>query len=481
MATTVKLAPVTRIEGHLDIEITVDTVGGKQQVVSAKSEGTMFRGFETILKGRNPLDAPHLTQRICGVCPTSHGMASSMVLESALKIAPFDNGRIMRNLVLGADFIQSHILHFYHLAALDYVNAAGALPMPPWTPQFTLPDMIAGPDATLWTKHYVDALAIRRKAHQLGAIFGGKMPCSPAFVPSGCADQVTSTKVTQFKTLLSEITNFIKFVYVPDARALYNRFTAWQQVGKGCGNLLAFGVFELDNSGNNRLLQRGRYTDSNFATDVASSQITEDVGYSKYTSASKLTPASGDTTPAADKAGAYSWIKAPRYARKVHEVGPLARMAVNGDYRPNGMVKISVMDRILARALETEKIAGAMLDWVNQLRTGQATQGARRVPSSGIGIGWTEAPRGAVGHWLNITSSVISRYQVLAPTTWNASPRDDAGTPGAIEQALMGTPVANLAQPLEILRVIHSFDPCLACSVHLARPGEKARKVVVTP
>ena len=176
-----------------------------------------------------------------------------------------------------------------------------------------------------------------------------------------------------------------------------------------------------------------------------------------------------------DASGAYSWIKAPRYAGEVHEVGPLARMWVNGDYRRG----ISVMDRIIARALEAQKLCGAMSEWLNQLVPGQAVKNNASVPSSATGVGLTEAPRGAVGHWLKITNSVIDRYQVISSTSWNASPRDDAGRPGAIEQALLNTPVADANQPLELLRVVHSFDPCMACSVHLLKPnGEKQSFVV---
>lgn len=476
MPTTLRVGPVTRIEGHLDIEVTVDLVNGRQQVVAAKSSGTMFRGFELILKGRNPLDAPHLTQRICGVCPTSHGMASSLVLEAAMKITPTANGRILRNLVLGADFLQSHILHFYHLAALDYVNTTGLLEKSPWVPRYVTPDMIGGSVAANLVNHYVQALDIRRKAHRMGAIFGGRMPCSSSFVPGGCTTTVTSTQVSDFKSLLTEITAFINNVYLPDARALEQAFISYRDVGKGCSNLLAYGVFDQDTAGTQKLLKRGRYTNGANTATLAPTSITEDVKYSYYSSASGLTPASGATTPLVDKTGAYSWIKAPRYERTVHEVGPLARMWVNGDYRRG----ISAMDRIMARALETQKIAQAMATWVGQLTVGGATQATRTIAATGTGIGWTEAPRGAVGHWVRITNSLIDQYQVLSPTGWNASPRDDLGQPGAIEQALIGTPVADLNQPVELLRVVHSFDPCLACSVHLARPGERARKVVVT-
>ena len=223
-----------------------------------------------------------------------------------------------------------------------------------------------------------------------------------------------------------------------------------------------------------KLLKRGRYTDKSLQT-VDPTQIREYVKYSRYSSATNLNPASGTTTPNDAKTGSYSWIKAPRYMNKVHEVGPLARMYVNGDYR-NG---ISVIDRIAARAFEAKKIADAMDGWLNQLAVGSTGYTYKAKPTSATSYGLTEAPRGALGHWMTITNSKISRYQIVSPTGWNASPRDDMGQRGAIEQALVGTPVKDTLQPIEVLRVIHSFDPCLSCSVHMVRPDSKAKPVVI--
>lgn len=467
MATTLKIDPVTRIEGHLKIEVTIDTVGGVQKVIDAKSSGTMFRGFEKILTGRDPLDAPHFTQRICGVCPISHGMAASMNLENAFVVTPPTNGRVMRNLILGSNFIQSHILHFYHLAALDYIDTSGVLDMAPWSSRYVTADMVGGEVAQTLVGHYVAALEMRRKAHQMGAIFGGKLPCSPSFVPGGCTAIPSAANITAFRTLLTSLRTFINSTYLPDVLTVAGAFPEYYQIGRGCGNLLAFGVFDLDSTGSSRLLARGRYTDGSIQT-VSVSSITEDVSHSWYSSASGLNPASGQTEPNADKAGAYSWIKSPRYGSKVHEVGPLARMWVNGDYR-NG---ISVLDRIAARAYETKKVADAMDGWLNQLTAGATGYAYKATPATATAYGLTEAPRGALGHWISIASSKISRYQVITPTAWNASPMDDAGRNGPIEQALLNTPVADLNQPIEVLRVIHSFDPCLSCSVHMLRPGK---------
>ena len=467
------ISPVTRIEGHLDVEVTVDPVGGQPQVVDAKCAGTSFRGFEKILEGRDPLDATHYTQRICGVCPISHAMAASLALESAFAMTPTDNGRISRNLVLGSNFLQSHVLHFYHLAAPDYINTTGILDMSPWTPRNTSPDMVTGATAQALVGHYVEALTIRRKAHQMGALMGGRMPGAANFAPSGATNVIKAADVTAFRTLLTEIRQFVDNVYVPDVLAVASLFSHYTQIGQGCGNLLAYGVFDLNAAGTSKLLSRGRYTDGALAA-LDNAQIREYVASSWYTDAcTNLNPSSGQTEPDVDKAGAYSFIKAPRYQQKVHEVGPLARMWVNGDYRQG----ISVMDRIAARALETQKVANAMDGWLNQLVPGGPVYAAHATPASATGVGLTEAPRGALGHWLQISASKIGKYQVISPTSWNCSPRDDAGQLGAVEQALVGTPVADLASPVEVLRVIHSFDPCLSCSVHMARPGDGARRI----
>jgi hydrogenase large subunit len=479
MPTTIKIDPITRIEGHLEIEVTVDTVRGQQQVIDARSAGTMFRGFEMILIGRDPRDAAQYTQRICGVCPVSHAMASTLNLDNAFGVTPPNNGRILRNLVLGANYIQSHLLHFYHLSALDYINTTGLLDMSPWMPRYVTPDMVTGATAEALVGHYLTALQMRRKAHQMGAIFGGKLPCTGSFVVGGITEIVTAEKVADFRSLLTEIRAFIDNTYVPDAQALGTLFPSYYALGTGPGNLLAFGVFDLDSSGSNKFLPGGRSTNGVPGT-VDPAQITEYVQYSWYTpECGGKNPAEGLTEPDADKAGAYSWLKAPRYEDQPYELGPLARMSICGDYTHG----ISAMDRIVARALETKKIADAMDGWLDELEAGAPVHAASTIPQQATSRGLTEAPRGALGHWMNIESSVISRYQVVTPTNWNASPHDDANVPGPIEAALIGVPVGDVAQPVEVLRVVHTFDPCLACAVHMVRPDDRSggTRVLIRP
>ncbi len=468
MATVKIIDPVTRLEGHLKIKVTVDTVNGVQQVVNAWATGTLFRGFENILINRDPGDAQHITQRICGVCPISHSLAAVMALDAASKAAVPDNGRILRNLVLGANLIDSHILHFYHLTLPDFIDGPA---MPPWQPSWNVDKRFDAATTNALVNNYVQALDMRRKAHEMGAIFAGRMPHPPSFIPGGFTARPTSAKITQFKNYLNELIPFIHNVYLPDVDRLAAAYPDYLGIGRGFGNLLAFGVFDLDAAGASKLLRRGRVVNgSTTVQSVSMNLITEQVTRSWYQDSNPLNPASGVTTPVdpATKTAAYSWLKAPRYNGRPYETGALARMWVNGDYRTG----ISVIDRHRARALETLKVADAMRTWVDQLSVNGAVSVNAAIPASASAIGLTEAPRGALGHWVQISNGKISRYQIVTPTCWNASPRaGDNNVRGPIERALIGVPVQDLNQPVEVVRVIHSFDPCLACAVHVMRPG----------
>jgi hydrogenase large subunit len=467
MPTVLSIDPVTRLEGHLKIEVTVEYVKGIQQVVDAHAVGTMFRGLETILANRNPQDAPDITQRICGVCPVSHGMAASIALDKAANITIPDNARIMRNLVLGANYVQSHILHFYHLALQDFVEGPD---MAPWQPSWHVDKRISAAESQTLVNHYVTALDMRRKAHEMGALFGGRLPHPPAFVPGGFTTTPRAQRISKFKSYIAELISFISGAYLNDLDTVARSYNDYFKVGRGKGNLLAYGVFDLDATGQTKLLARGRV--ANGATTVQAvdlNAITEQVTYSWYDNrTNNLPPSAGATTPQYPKNGAYSWLKAPRYQAAPYETGPLARMWINGDYRYG----VSVMDRHHARAHEAFKVAYALQDWVGQLNPGGPVYKPYRVPTTATAYGLTEAPRGALGHWVKIANGKIANYQVVTPTCWNASPRDGAGNRGPIEEALIGTPLLDTAQPIEVLRVIHSFDPCLSCAVHVMRPAE---------
>jgi hydrogenase large subunit len=471
---TAAIDPVTRIEGHLKIDVKVDIVNGAQQVVDAHAIGALFRGFEKIMENRDPRDAPIITSRICGVCPTSHAQAAVLALDKAFNVTAPTPARIMRNLVHGACFIESHILHFYLLSLPDYIEGPG---MAPWIPGWDVGRRLDRHTADTPRDHYLAAIDIRRKAHEMAAIFGGRLPHTPAYIAGGFTAVAKAAEKTAFQNYLTEIANFISNTYVPDVELLASFHDDYFSIGRGFGNLLAYGVYELDNAGSAKLFRAGRLvngTGSVQALDIDA--ITEQVTYSWYNdSTNDRNPASGETAPQYPKTDAYSWLKAPRYGGAPYEAGPLARMSVNGDYA-NG---VSVMDRHLARAREALKIAQAMQGWLNELQTGVGAYTGSSIPASATGIGLSEAPRGALGHWLRISSQKIAGYQIVTPTCWNVSPRDSAGRRGPLEEALMGTPVANPDEPIEVLRVIHSFDPCLDCATHVMRPGAEAKVVTV--
>jgi hydrogenase large subunit len=462
MSAVLKIDPVTRIEGHLSIRVTIDTVNGIQQVVDAWSTGTLFRGFEKMLLGRDPRDAQHITQRVCGVCPTPHAMAAVNALDNAYGVTIPVNALLMRNLVLGANFIQSHILHFYILSLLDYTSGAD---MPVWKPSYQTDMRIDSTKATQLFNNYVSALDMHRKAQEMGAIFAGRLPHTPAFLPGGITATPTSANITLFKSYLNQVISFINNVYIPDAEYVASVYSDYFDRGAGYGNLLSFGVFDKDVAGTSQFIRGGiAVGGSKTIQPLHINLITEDVTFSWYAdSTNNLRPSAGDTVPQYPKANAYSWLKAPRYNNQPFEAGALSRMWINGDYREG----ISVMDRHLARAIEARKLANKMKTWVNSIIPGQPVYAKHTPAVEADTFGLTEAPRGALGHWVQIRSSKISRYQIITPTCWNASPSDDSGSRGPLEMSLIGTPVINVREPIEILRVIHSFDPCLACAVHV--------------
>ncbi len=465
MATITIVDPVTRIEGHMKVEIEID----QGAVTDAKISGTLFRGFENILQGRVPDDAPLLTQRICGVCPTSHGQASVLALENVSGWTPDTNGRILRNMVLGANFIQSHILHFYVLSAVDFVAGPNTTP---WTPAWNV-DMRPGLGGVM--AHFTEALDARRKAHEMGAIFSGKLPHAASYIAGGLTSEITSDKINQFQTYLDELTTFIETIYIPDVQAVGSVYSDYFDIGVGPENLIAYGGFEQ--TGGSRLFEPGVMAQGETSpSSLDTSAITEHVAYSWYADSAPMPPASGDTVAQHPKTDAYSWLKSPRYNDQAFEAGPLARMMINGNYNEG----ISTMDRHVARSQEALIIANAMTGWLGEINSGSGYDNSFS-QGTGSGEGLTEAPRGALGHWVDIGGDGnISNYQVITPTCWNASPMDDSDTKGPLEQALVGTPIIDEAQPVEALRIIHSIDPCIACAVHVMKPSGETVNVLRT-
>ena len=463
--------PITRIEGHLKLEVEVE--GGK--VKNAKSHGTLFRGFEIILKGRDPRDASQITQRICGVCPTAHGTASVRCLDNAFGVKPPTNGRIIRNLIFGADYLMSHILHFYHLVALDYVKGPDTEPfIPRYEGDYRLDPKIN----KVTVDQYIKALDIRQKCHQMVALFGGKSPHVYGMVVGGTTEVPTLDKMVSFKWRLKEIKDFIDGTYLPTVYLVAGAYKDLFEVGAGCKNLVSFGVFPLDDNEKTFLLKPGSYTQGK-DLPLDQTQIKEYVKYSWYDDKTTgLHPSKGMTVPDPNKKTGYSFVKAPRYRELPHEAGPLARMWVTNPVlskhankflgidekkevrlRDLGDKAFSILGRIAARAEECKLVADAMDKWVMELKPGAPSYVKADIPKEAMGFGLSEAPRGALGHWISIKDQKIDNYQVCSATIWNAGPRDDKGNPGPIEQALIGTPVKDVKNPFNIVRVVRSFDP----------------------
>ncbi len=504
MSKQISIDPITRIEGHLAIRLEIED----DQVVKAYSSGEMFRGFEAILKGRDPLDAQQITQRICGVCPIAHGTASILAQEQAYGLEPPVNGRLLRNMILGANYIQSHILHFYHLCAMDFVDLTAVLdyqgtdaalkdikgwvksqlsskslyPGAPFLPRYESRYLEDKEINIMAIKHYLDALHMRSLAHEAATLFCGKMPHATALVPGGVTEQVTAKKISAYLSMTAKLQTFINEAYIPDVLEVAAAFPEYFTTGKGCGNFLAYGVFpEAENQAEpffpSGVLLKGK------ALPFDETRIREDVGQSYFKSSSGLPPAEGRTEADPDKEGAYSWIKAPRYDGKVMEVGPLARIliayhkgkpgAVNNmvdqvlaRFQAGPAALDSVMGRHAARAIECKLVADRCREWANLLVPDNPTCEKFTIPEAARGIGLTEAPRGALGHWLEIGAKKIENYQCVVPTTWNCSPRDDRNQPGAVEQSVEGTRIEDKKNPIEATRVVRSFDPCIACAVH---------------
>jgi len=508
MGKKVVIDPITRIEGHYSVEIEIE--GGK--IKDAWTRGDMFRGWEIILEGRDPQDAINVTQRICGVCPVGHAMASAKALDSAFYVNPPDNGRIIRNLMAAGNLLHSHILHFYHLVALDFVDITAILDYKgndatmnnikewvkkevstgrstaaaPFLPRYK-GDYIKDKELNLTAiSHYVKAFEMARTAQEMIAIWGGKMPHVTGIVPGGVAETVTAEKIASYLYRLRRIKEFIDTCYLPDVIAVAKAYPAWFKIGGGYKNLLAYGIFELNNEGTETYHIPGAFINGKL-NELNQKNIKEEVFYSKYSSPTGLHPFDGETTPDPKKPNAYSWVKAPRYDSQPMEVGPLARMVIThlSGKRPEvtKLVKdtlkalnadenilFSVLGRHACRALELKIVAEQAEQWVLQLQPDKPTNNPYEVPQSSEGYGLTEAQRGALGHWIKIKDHKIERYQCVVPSTWNCGPRDDKGRRGVIEEALIGTPIADPENPIEAVRVVRSFDPCLACAIHVIVP-----------
>jgi hydrogenase large subunit len=565
--------PVTRIEGHMRCEVNIDD---DNIIRNAISSGTMWRGLEVILKGRDPRDAWAFVQRICGVCTGTHALTSVRAVEDALKIRIPENANSIRNLMQLSLQVQDHLVHFYHLHALDWVNPVNALKADPaatsalqqsisphnpksspgyfrdtqnrllkfvesgqlgpfkngyWTnPAYLLP-----PEADLMAvTHYLEALDFQKDIMKIRTIFGGKdphpnwlvggVPCAINIDGIGANGAINMERLNLVSSIIDRTIAFIDQVYIPDLLAIAQFYKGWLYGGGISGqSLLSYGDIPdnaNDYSAANLLMPRGAIINGDLSkvheVDLTDpEQIKEFVPHSwyKYPDESLgLHPWDGVTEPnyrigpktkgsrthieELDESAKYSWIKAPRWRGHAMEVGPLARYVIGyaqGNKEITEQINFvlktldvpvtalfSTLGRTAARGLEAQWAAGKMRYFMDKMianiKAGDlATANVERWdpetwPSSVKGVGFTEAPRGALGHWLKIENTKIANYQCVVPTTWNGSPRDEQGNIGAFEAALMNTKVERPEEPVEILRTLHSFDPCLACSTHIMSP-----------
>ncbi len=519
MAKKITIDPVTRIEGHLKIEVEIEN--GK--VKDAWSSGTMARGFEALLIGKDPRDASYITSRFCGVCYSVHQLASARALDAAFGAKVPWGGNLIRNLVMGAEYIYDHPLHFYQLTALDYIdimaiaNYTGkdkdliavkdkivglvkAKDTYPLTPRYEPDDFtVKDPDIVISAvSHYLKALKMHAKARNMGAIWGGRTPHYQNIVVGGVTSYPDINQVARFRTMLDEQARFINEVYIPDVLA-FGTGPLWPlaQMGVGGGhyNYLSYGDFQLDAEGKKLVFPAGVITGLNPANikvdAVNPEKITESVKYAWYKENKPVHPYNGEQVFNLDKKGAYSFVKAPRYEGKAIEVGPLARMIIAKNPDVLGLVekgaKPGAVARHAARAVETRLVVDACYQWLAQLQEEMTKPGFKihdtehwEPPSSGMGAGFSEPPRGALGHWIKVKDKKIENYQAVVPSTWNASPRCENGVRGQYEEALIGAPVPDTKNPINVVRIIRSFDPCLACAIHIIDPKtNEIRKFII--
>lgn len=465
MAQKITISPVTRINGFWNLEVQVEN----GQITDAWSSGIFFRGFEEILKGRDPRDASYLTERICGICSTAHAIASSRAIEGALDIKVPDNAILLRNLSFGADLLQNHLRHFYLLTILDFAKGPDR---PPFIPRYESDYRLSTPETDNLMENYRRHFNIARMTHEMVTIWGGKAPHQHGIVAGGFTTQPTVDKIQKFMGMLDLVLEFIRNALIPDMELLARKYDDYYNIGRGYGNLLAYGNFAIPGKPSEFHMPFGIYEDGKIK-EFDSNKIREHVHRSWFEQDQPKHPKNGETQPEPDKEGAYSWVKAPRYDGKPIETNPIAHLWMTGDYRKG----ISVMDRLMARVIEAKMVATMMRQWLKELRPGMPVFTPFDMPDKEVeGVGYTGAMRGALAHWVRFKGRKILHYQIITPSAWVCSPRDDKGNRGPVEEALIGTPVADPANPIEVGRVARSYDPCLACAVHVIKSNGEVLK-----
>jgi len=475
------VGPFNRVEGDLEVSLAISD----GRVAAAYVNSPLYRGFEQILQGKLPADALVLVPRICGICSVAQSAAAALALADAAGIAPPANGRIAANLTLAAENLADHLTHFYLFFMPDFARED-------YKSRRWHDGAVARFRATAGTAHN-EVLPVRARFMQTMGLLAGKWPHTLAVQPGGSTRPLQSSEIFRLHRILREFRGFLEGVTfgakLEQLAAIASRqqLDTWHaktgggdlrafldiaadldlwHVGRGTDRFMSYGCYQEPDR---RLFPAGLWAGSASPLDVA--QISEDISHAWYAAAGlPQHPAAGSTLPVAAKEGAYSWCKAPRLAGQVVETGALARQLVAGHPLARDMVAGSggsVAARVVARMLEIVLVLPAMERWLAELTPGEPWCATHKLADETAGVGLIEAARGSLGHWLTVRRGRIHTYQIIAPTTWNFSPRDGAGTPGVLEQALAGLP-ASSAEPLPAMihHVVRSFDPCMVCTVH---------------
>ncbi|THF65347.1 nickel-dependent hydrogenase large subunit [Pseudothauera rhizosphaerae] len=483
MSRRIVLGPFNRVEG--DLEVSLEVAGGR--VAAAYVNSPLFRGFEQILRGKDPRDALVLVPRICGICSVSQSAAAAAALREAMGLAVPENGELAANLVLAAENLADHFTHFYLFFMPDFARDeyAGR----PWF------DAARARFKAVRGTAAAEALPARTAFLQLTGILAGKWPHTLSLQPGGSSRAVSAVEKIRLHGLLREFRRWLERHLFGDALEAVaaldsaDALAAWAaaraptssdlrlfleiaadlelaRLGRATDRFLSYGAYPLAGT---PLFARGLWQPEDGATALFDpADIREDLSHA-WLQGDTRHPWRGLTEPDADKAGAYTWCKAPRLAGQVVECGALARQMVDGHPLAHDLVARdggSVLARVLCRLLELTRVLPAMEAWVQALTPGEPFCAHGALPDEGAGCGLVEAARGGLGHWLTIRHGRIAGYQIIAPTTWNFSPRDAAGTPGALEQALAGLPMDDARKSLVVQHVVRSFDPCMVCTVH---------------
>lgn len=458
MKKTIIIDPITRISGFLDIHTEVEN----NIVTNSKTSGLLFRGFEKMLKGRSPFDAIYFTERICGICSTSHAIASTLALENALNIIPNTNDLYIRDLMHGFEFLQNHLRQFYFFTLPDYVLLSDVNPL---SPQEYEDYRLPGSKSNMITENFVASVGYSRLAHEGLAVLGGKAPHTHGIFVGGVTVNIDSYKLEKIKSIISEIKSFVNNYMMEDMNIIASYYSDYFDKGKSYNNFMSYGLFNYYSDPSIKYIEPLVMINGTLYP-LDSTKITENIHYSWYKSDLNNIPGD-DNVEEVDlkKTDAYTFIKAPRYDNFPMEGGPLARLMLTGEYiRGN-----SCMDRIVARVLETKKIIGIMDNIVKKLELRENNQRVYSIPSSAYGVGLVDTIRGSLGHWVQIEKRVIKNYDIITPTGWNLSPIDQKGLHGPAEKSLIGTRISNLDSPVELGRIVRSFDPCISCATHVIR------------